>query len=128
MTAGTRRQNLTSYLADPDYRAGRAEFVDLSGVEGSDFDFDRAQMLVHQLKEQGPPTDVATQRVLWAPGDVPYGCARMYQAVAEVMHNGHVEVFRNEGRALAALSLEHHGVADLLASEVFVPQPPTRTP
>ena len=122
MTAETRRENFINYLRDRYYRPGRTEFIDLSGVLGSDFDFDRAQMLIRQIRQQGPPDDVSTRRVLWAPGDVPFGCARIFQSVAEVLHNGNVEVYRREFRALQALNLTYDRVADLRADPSFRPQ------
>lgn len=122
MTADARRKNYENYLRDAHYKAGRRELIDLSGVLSSDFDFERAQILIRQLKEKGPPLDVATQRVLWAPGDVPYGCARIFQAVAEVMHNGHVAVHRDEADALSAMDLPYASVKDLLGQGAFIPQ------
>ena len=122
MSAEMRRQNFVNYLRDAHYKPGRAELIDLSGVLSSDFNFNRAMALVRQVAEKGPPADIATHRVLWAPDDVPYGCARIFQALAEVMHNGEIEVFRDEESALKALELDYLTIADLLSGEHFMPQ------
>lgn len=130
MDADTRRQNFDNYVNDAYYRPGRPEFIDLSAIISSDFDMQRAQILLHQIKSKGTPDLVHTHRVIFAPGDVPYGCARMFQSLAEALQNGHVEVFRNEQRALQALTLPCDTIADLLNAHTFLPQtrvPPTPT-
>lgn len=127
MTSQARRENFQNYLNDAHYKPGRAELIDLSGIQSSDFDFERAKSVIHQIKEAGPPRDLPTQRVLWAPGDVPYGCARMFQAVAEVMHNGQVEVYRDEFQALQALSMPFDQIHEMLAEGDFIPQSVGRT-
>ena len=115
----TRQRNFEAYLNDIHYKAGRPELIDLSGVTGSDFDFERAQALIHQLRSKGPPQGAHTHRVLWAPEDVPYGCARIFQSVSEVSQIGHVEVFRNEQNALLALGLPQKTIASLLDASRF---------
>lgn len=121
MTEEARRKNFEAYLQDVHYRPGRRELIDLSGITGTDFDFDRAQLLLHQLRMNGSRKDMLTFRVILAPGEVPYGCARMFQAMAEATQNGHVKVFKTERNALAALELSAPTIEALLEEGQFLP-------
>lgn len=118
--AQTRRENYERYLSDVHYRVGRRELIDLSEVTGSDWDFAKAQTLLHQVKKQTAKAPTETLTVVWAPTDTPYGCGRMYQTLAEMSGNIRVELFREEESALEYLNLPYKRMVDLLMHESFL--------
>ncbi len=115
----TRLRNFENYLQDVHYKPGRTELVDLSGVTASDWDLDRARKLLRHVDARSDI--VRTRTVIWAPTDTTYGCARMYQSLAEITGRISVEIFWEEQNALSAIDLPYQRIEDMLAREVFAP-------
>ena len=86
---------LPAVLADPDLRRGMDTFVSLEDV--TDFDFGYRGMAqfcarVIGLNGTGPATN---RRAVYAPGDLAFGMARMYQTLFNDTSSIDVQVFRD---------------------------------
>ncbi len=118
------RTNLVIYLADRNYRPGRPELLDLSGVTRVDLDFERIRVVLRDVNDQLPGAMVHTRTVLWAPDDDTYATGRMYQQLAEYSGGIKVEVYRKELKALAVFDLPFTCMADLSRNGGFLPADP----
>ena len=114
------RVNFVTYLADRNYRPGRRELIDLSGVTSLDLDFERIRLILRDVNDQSPGQPVRTRTVLWAPQDEAYATGRMYQQLADYAGGISVAVYRDEPEALAVFDLPHACMADLVRDGRFL--------
>lgn len=119
------RANFMAYLSDRNYRPGRPELLDVSGVTEVDLDFQRVRLILRAVNDQVPGERVHTRTVLWAPDDAAFATGRMYQQLADYAGGISVEVYRDEAEALAALGLPHACIAELTRTGGFLPAAPT---
>lgn len=118
------RTMFAAYLQDRNYRLGRPELCDLSGVTELDADFARIWSVLTMVNEQANGAPVSTHCVIFAPHDTIFGLGRMYQSLAENAGGVQVQVVRTEAEALAAMGLPGESIADLAAHGTFIsPQP-----
>lgn len=116
--------NFQRYLKDDNYRAGRPELLDLSGITEMDINFSLVRTILRQVNDQSPEAKVQTLTVIYAPGETVFGMGRMYQTLAEMAGGIRVELFTQERPCLEALGLPYETFADLLnAGEFLQPQP-----
>lgn len=99
------REGFTAYLRDKDYVLNRSELCDLSRVTTLDADFKRIWSVLTMVNNQAGGAQVSTQCAIYAPADVMFGLARMYQSVAESADGIRVAVFRDQAEALEHLGL-----------------------
>ncbi len=119
VTLGDVVANFGTFLADPDYRPGRPELIDLSRVSRIDMDFSEARSLLATVNDQTAPAPVHTRTVIWAPTNASFGMARLYQTLASQADGIEVHVTRDEAEALGLLGLPHNSIAALLATGAF---------
>ncbi|QXT39639.1 hypothetical protein [Gymnodinialimonas ceratoperidinii] len=113
-----------AYRNDVHYVPGRAEFVDLSEVDDLDVNFRLMQSLLREVNNQAPGVQVKTHTVIYAPNDVIFGLARMYETLAELAEGIEVYAFTDESEALAHAGLPYDTIAEMQASERFAPATP----
>lgn len=113
------RDGFTKYLQDPDYVLGRRELCDFSQVNNLDADFKRIWSVLTMVNNQAGGAPVDTQCAIYAPDDVTFGLARMYQSVADSADGVRVCVFRGEAEALKHLALPADTVDGLFQKGSF---------
>lgn len=112
-------ENWATYVADPDYRAGRPEILDLSRALLVDLGLEHARRLLSEVNAQGGGTPVRTVTSVWAPSDLAFGISRMYESLASMVDGIEVFVTRSEREALDRLGLTHGSIAELLSTGGF---------
>jgi hypothetical protein len=110
-----------SYKNDVHYVPGRTEFVDLSAVEDLDINYRLMQTLLREVNNQAPGIQVKTRTVIFAPDDIIFGLARMYETLAELAEGIEVFAFTAESEALAHAGLPYETIAEMQAAETFAP-------
>jgi hypothetical protein len=98
---------LNAMRADPLADPGHQYFVDFSRVAHFDVDFGRMLSHVGRLARQAPQRRDNSRTALFAPGDVAFGVARMYQSTGDGTLQHAVGVFRRRAEAFSFL-----GIAD----------------
>jgi hypothetical protein len=115
------REGFAAYLDHEDYALGRPELCDLSGVKTLDADFKQIWSIVTMVNNQASGAPVNTCCSVYAPQDVMFGVARMYQSVADSTDGVQVAVFREQAEALAHLHLPSPTVDGLFDVATFRP-------
>ncbi len=113
------RKGFAAYLEDADYVLGRPEVCDFSNMTTLDADFKKIWSILTMVNNQAGGAPVNTQSVIYAPDDVMFGLARMYQSVAEGTDGIRVSVFRDQAEALAHLNLPGDTIDGLFDVSVF---------
>lgn len=109
------RENFESYLIDPNYRVGRPELVDLSGVTSADVDIGGVTMLLNKVNAQEFGDEPGTLTSILAPDDISLGHARQFQAMAEMRRGVRVHISDSERGALAVLGRSETDLASFLS-------------
>ena len=109
-------EKFRSYLADPLYRAGRSELIDLTRLENVRFQFRDATTFLSEVNAQSFPAEGGTHTVVLAPGNVAWGLSRMFGTLASLRKGIRMESHRGEEAALAALRRPERSVAAFLAA------------
>lgn len=112
-------QNLVNRLlawGNPEALAFR-HLYDLSEVQRFDADFGAISSLVSWKTNRLHPVPAGTLCVIFAPGDVAFGMARMYQSVADDSLPFDIRVTRSEAEALAELGDPASSIGDLLKAD-----------
>lgn len=112
------------YLNDANYRPGRTELTDFTGVTAFDADFQSIWSALNMVNDQVPGRKVRTRTLLVAPGDMIFAHTRVYQTLAENAGGISVEIYRSEADALAALDLDFATLDDLMGAGGFLPHTP----
>ena len=95
------------YLAHPDSGPGQSSLIDLSGATRFDLDFRAINLLVTRMHRLfAPQGDTDLRHAIFAPTDIGYGIARMYQSIGADVLPARVGVFRNLDTARAFLAGE----------------------
>lgn len=105
----------SAYLADQNYQQGRPELCDFSNFTDMDADFKQIWSALHMVNAPELHSDCKTKCVVYAPDDLAFGFARMYQSLAEQQMGVQVTVCRHQTEAFAALNLAFSTISDLLA-------------
>lgn len=119
------RETYARYITDHNYKAGRTELINLSGISGIDADFKKIWSALRLVNQATPGTKIKTRSVVIAPTDLAFGFARMYQALAETEPGIRIEVCRTEAEALDALDLPFQTVAAMFERGGFLPYAPS---
>lgn len=106
--------NFQAYLSDPEYRPGRTEFVDLSGVEEADLRFPDLSRFLSTVNSQPFEDTVGTLTSVYAPGDVAWGLSRMYETMASLQEGITLKLSRTELGALQGLGRVETTIAAFL--------------
>ena len=115
------RDTFGMYLTDANYRPGRTELNDFTGVTEFDADFSMIWSALNMVNNQVPGITVKTRTLLVAPADNMYGLTRIYQTLAENAEGITIEVYRAQADALEALGLEFETLDALLNAGGFAP-------
>ncbi len=113
------RASFSAYLEDKDYCVNRRELCDLSGITSVDADFKRIWSILTMVNSPARGGPVYSHCAIYAPDDVTFGLARMYQSVADSANGVIVSVFRQEAEALAQLELPYDTVDRLIDAGKF---------
>lgn len=113
-----------AYLADAGYVPGRRELCDASRMVSFDADFNRIWSILTLLNDAGRGRELRTRCVVLAPGDMPFGMARIFQSLAENAGGVRVDVVRTEAEALAVLDLPGATLDEMEALGRFEPPRP----
>ncbi|MBV2361385.1 hypothetical protein KUH32_16595 [Thalassococcus sp. CAU 1522] len=114
-------RSLADHVADPLYDPDMAEIADLGRLEDLQLDFHAMRSIVRTKdKIYGVRKTVS----VYAPGDVAFGMARMYQSLAEIDAGVRAVVSRTEAEALAVHNLGAGSLRELLDDCVARPCPP----
>lgn len=108
---------LEAFAADPDFRYGLRQLIDLTEVTGFDADY-VALLKVHAKKaEVFRPTEAETLTVYIAPGDIALRLSRhilkSWDGIPGMVHR----VVRDEAQALHILGLNHDSVKRFIDEE-----------
>lgn len=106
------RANFEAYLADPRYRPGRPELVDLQDVASIDISIKTMMPLLSLVNDQDFKPKAGTKTVIITNRKVIFGIARMYQLLASSTDGISVHVFDNEAEALSALDRPEGTIAE----------------
>jgi hypothetical protein len=90
------RVTFAKYLSDANYRPGRPELIDFTGVTSADVGFKSIWSALTTVNNQVPGKKVRTRTILIAPGDLVYGLSRMYQTLSQNTDGIRVEVYRTQ--------------------------------
>ncbi|WP_341863561.1 hypothetical protein [Gymnodinialimonas sp. 57CJ19] len=123
---------MDDYLNDCNYRPGRPELIDLSGVTETDLNFKLMSSLVREVNDQVPGIKLTTKTVVCAPPGTLFGLARMYETLAELAGGIEVFTYDTEAAALEKMGLPYSTFEALCAAEEFKPvsrqkEQPSRT-
>ena len=102
------------YLNDENYVLGRPDLCDFSGLEALDADFNQIWSALNMVNAVEGKEKDKTHTVIYAPSEIAYGSARMYQSLAEYEGGVKVTVCRTEAETLAVLNLDFPSIDDLL--------------
>lgn len=97
------RENFQRYLADPLYRQGRPELVDLLAVTSIDVGIGTMLPLLNMVNAPEFKAASKTRTIVLTRRKAIFGIARMYQLLASNQDGIQVQVFDKEADALAAL-------------------------
>lgn len=122
------RDVFASYLLDQNYRLGRPQLYDFSGLTNLEADFNSIWSILTMVNRQTIGNSLVFQEVIFAPNDTIFGMARMYQSLAENADGVQVHVHRHEVGALAHFRLPHAPFADLHDDASFLAPAPVPVP
>lgn len=108
VTAQETMENFDNGRAHADWSAELDAFVDMSGMTGTDVDFNQMLGIVHR-KTLHLRSERTARMAFWAPTDLGFAVARMYAALIEDPAKIRVEVFRLRNEALAFLGRTSSG-------------------
>lgn len=106
--------NFQRYVADPVYRAGRTELIDLSASDESDVRFPDLARLLGRVNAQVFHKNAATLTSVYAPGEMAWGLSRMYETMASLRSGIDVILARTEAAALEPLGRPEKTIAAFL--------------
>jgi hypothetical protein len=96
-------------IADKDFEQGMLEYIDLSAVKDWQMDHQDVEKVTY-FDFDGINSIKKTERcAIFAPSEIAYGMARMYQNLAE-KYNNNIFISRDEKAALAYLNLNSSDV------------------
>ncbi len=108
-----------STLEHPDFVAGMVELTDLSGLTGSNVDFDRMKSHRSRMAEY---YDVETDHHIVASSELGFGLVRIYLSLAEDgVPNVNLHLHRSEQEALNAMGRPESSIAELLGADAARP-------
>ncbi len=118
LTTNDNIQSILKYVNDPEYDSGHNFLLDFS--EGTEFDIDFPQMLgmVSRLRPIYSNRTGSSTTAIYAPSDVAFGIARMYENLRGAQSPNAVGVFRKFDDARTFLGLDPvtlralHGLED----------------
>jgi hypothetical protein len=122
------RVTFAKYLSDANYRPGRPELIDFTGVTSADVGFKSIWSALTTVNNQVPGKKVRTRTILIAPGDLVYGLSRMYQTLSQNTDGIRVEVYRTQREGIAALDLPFETIDALLDAGGFCPYTKAEAP
>ncbi|MBS0124411.1 hypothetical protein [Thetidibacter halocola] len=105
ITTAETMATLIAMRTDPQANPDHQYFVDFSRVARFDVDFGRMLSHVGWLTRQAPPRRDGALTALYAPSDVAFGVARMYQSTGDGTLRHAVGVFRSRAEAFAFLRI-----------------------
>ena len=106
--------NFERYRADPEFKCGRPELIDLRLVTDLKFDTAFVQSLISRFKAQRVPKTGKTKTVILATDALSYGRARQFQLLASMRDGIDVRVTRNEFEALHMHGIASNTIAKML--------------
>ena len=109
--------NFRAYLADPAYRLGRTELVDLGGITEPSLHYEELHSLLSVVNTQPFDDSPGTLTVVYAPSDATFGLSRMYQTMASLQKGILLEICRTEAEALSAIGRKEATIAEFLATQ-----------
>ena len=93
----------SKYAADLDFRPMDDQLADLSEVTEIDIDFDQMRNVLRNVNTVYQPFPTPTRISFYAPSDLTFGMARMFQQLAEQQEGANAFVSRTQAEALACL-------------------------
>ncbi|MDJ0820514.1 MAG: hypothetical protein QNJ09_01730 [Paracoccaceae bacterium] len=98
-------QSILEYTRDPQFDTGHNFFLDFS--EGTEFDIDFPQMLsmVAKLMPVYTGRKSSSLTAIYAPSDIAFGVARMYESLRDMQAPNQMGVYRDFDEVRAFLSL-----------------------
>lgn len=100
-------------LEDPDYQAGLLEFIDLSGVSEWQLSLAEIEHVTHFDSIDMSPIKKIAKTGIYAPTDIAFGMARMYQSLAERYH-AHICISKQMQEVVRYLGFSMEDLADLI--------------
>jgi hypothetical protein len=91
-------------LSDPDYQIGLLEYINLSQVTKWSISHRDVEGIVHYDGKETQSIKQISKTGVWAPQEIAFGMARMYQILAEKYHHK-IFISKNESEVLEYLNL-----------------------
>jgi hypothetical protein len=113
-----------AYLEDQNYAMGHIQLCDFSHIEGLDADFNSIWSALSMMNASNISLGFKPQCVIYAPSDVAFGYARIYQSLAEYEDGIQVTVCREEIEAMTSLDLASLTMEELLSHGGFLSPKP----
>ncbi len=98
---------LIDYKADPSFRPGLNEFLDLSGWTDTDMGYMEMRRLRYAERILYPAGQSKVRCSIFAPNDFQYGMARIYVSLTDVAGDVNSQVFEDLDGALSYLNLDN---------------------
>ena len=109
-------RNFDRYRADPRFRNGRRELIDLRQVTDIPFGIPAMQSLVMKFNAQRVPPNGETKTIILAGNALTYGRARQFQTLAAMQPGMNVQLTRSEFQALHDLQISSVSIDAMLRS------------
>lgn len=103
-----------AYLEDENYLPGRAQLCDFSKFKDMSANIQQIWSILSMVNKSDEHGFSEAKCIIYAPNDIAFGFARMYQSLAENQGGLNVTICDNEGEALQALNLKYRSINDLL--------------
>ena len=104
-------------FSDARYEKSMRVFEDLRNLETVDFDYNRVRSLGQSVAKRFTGYSVVIRTAHYAPGDLAFGIARMFQTILSDSQNLDIGVFRDFDEAVDFLGLPEEARAMLRTGE-----------
>lgn len=111
LTASEVIADFAAYRRNALFRPGLPELADLSRLTDVDLDYSQMRRLVSHVNRTYSASKTRTLISFFAPEDVPFGMARMFEMVADGQSGVRAQVHRSEADALAYLGRRETSLA-----------------
>ena len=104
------------YAANPVAERDYVEFADLGDVLKIDLNFSQIGAIITSREKIVSPDHAPNRAAIYAPTDVCYGMARMYQSIGDGRISTEIQVFATDLECLRYLNREEQTMAELRKS------------
>ena len=100
---------IQNVIKDKDFKEGLIEYIDLSGVEDWKLDHQEVEKVTYVDSDGQGTVKKINKCAIFAPSDIAFGMARMYQNFAD-KYNSNIYISRKREDALGYLKLKEDDV------------------